>query len=195
MQYCETGGPSQYNEGKGINIKLDFYPLDKSKKRRSNAKPACTSSKLSMHEDFPLLDFLTHLMEEINRFELLQDSRLVRLSRLQLDSPDLPNSFEVQYSIFGTSDKNISISSVAAYQTMVEDVIKRRQPQLVVKLTELFVEVCTHSELLERKHIAYTLLILTCSPIPTISNTRKPMPLRLHTKIRTMMLMTLNSRP
>lgn len=88
-----------------------------------------------------MLDFLTHLLAEINHFELLQDSRLVRLARLQPDSPDLSNSFELQYPIFGTSDKNINITSVAAYQTMIEDVVRRRQPQLVVKLTELPVEV------------------------------------------------------
>lgn len=138
-----TGGQSAYNDGHGIFITANLFPLKASKtKKRSNAKPTKVTKKTAFHEDMDLDDFLVCLTKVFNRFDLLESCALYH-SRFQTD--DERNTLALAYSITGTSDKNIGLDCMDDFKSMVTEVTTRNKPKLVVDMKELEIEVCASS--------------------------------------------------
>lgn len=94
-----TGGPSLYNEGKGIKMTIVFTPLPPAetaqKRARKNAKPTTTSVIEHFHEDMPLADVIVKIL-----FVALKRNDLIEHSCLWHDQePDETDSFSLSYTI------------------------------------------------------------------------------------------------
>lgn len=128
------GGPSSYNDGEGISIKLTFIHLQTDPNARSNAKRPETVKLLAMHEDYDLRNFIISLLLSISLLDLMNDLDFFGGST---------TAFTLTYDIVGTSDKGITIQTTTAeadFSKMKSLVRKRAKPGLRVVLKELDVD-------------------------------------------------------
>ncbi|TFY57242.1 hypothetical protein EVG20_g8621 [Dentipellis fragilis] len=130
-------GPSTYNDGEGIIIKLEYFLYDNNKdKRRKNVKAPCINKSLSIHEDFGLSELIVTLVESVGRLEILGHSHLYHTAQGQ-ENADEGEILSLSFSIYSTSDKNLDLASITDYDQMMKLVMKRKKPQLVIMAREL----------------------------------------------------------
>jgi len=115
-----AGGPSLYNDNKGIKMTIIFTPLlgpplDPRKKRRANAKPSVVTKIDHFHEDVPLHDFLSKAIgTNLKHEDLFEHSWLFQ--GLGLDKAD---SFSLSYTILHHVTDQVDISNNKDYAQMV----------------------------------------------------------------------------
>lgn len=122
-----------YDDGKGIGVRFSFFPLpDLKAKKRKNSKPVPIVKKLAIHEDYSLNEFLVALLQSVGRDDLLGDCHLYGFDADDPRDISDGNSLELEYTIPRTPDNDIQIGTPDNYKTMVADVCKQWNLQLVV---------------------------------------------------------------
>ncbi|KAI0310879.1 hypothetical protein OF83DRAFT_1069812 [Amylostereum chailletii] len=134
---CYPGGPSQYNNRKGIQCKIEFYPLpDPAAKTRKNAKPPVHNISISLHEDWDLRNTLTMVMGELERKDLLECSQLWHEETWTSGDP---NSLKVVYTIPRTDSKQILLKKHKDYGLMMDEVLTKPSPAVTLTITEILI--------------------------------------------------------
>ncbi|KAI0040001.1 hypothetical protein FA95DRAFT_1577238 [Auriscalpium vulgare] len=143
-------GPSQHNDGQGIRLKITFYPFNKDKAtRRKNAKAVSITKISQVHEDYGLSEFLVSVLRVLSHLDLLDSSASYSHAQGNGEfNEDSTDGFSLTYSIIGTGEKDISITSCADYRSMIQAVVVRKSPQLALVIRE--------PESLYASHLAHT---------------------------------------
>ncbi|KAF9486782.1 hypothetical protein BDN71DRAFT_1514643 [Pleurotus eryngii] len=134
-------GASQHNNGKGIRLKLTFYPLDNpAVSRRKNARCTQINAITQVHKDYGLREFIIKCLDMVERCNLLEFSGIYRYPDglpHDKDEAEDKNSFDMTYDIQGTGDRDIRLCNTDNYKVMMTDVYLRKAPSLWVTITEL----------------------------------------------------------
>lgn len=135
LHHGHAGGPSLYNDGKGIKMTLLFTPLlappEAGKKRRANAKPPVMTRIEYFHEDVPLRDFLIKTLTSIKRRDLFESSWLFQ--GRELDGNDC---FIFSYTIPRRVTDQVIISDEKDYKQMVVEALSKSPFELKVYIVE-----------------------------------------------------------
>jgi hypothetical protein len=118
-----SGGPSLYNDNQGIKLTVLFTPIpvvNRTKRRRANAKTPVLSKLTYFHEDFTLQDFLAKALILMKREDLITYSWLYQGQDL-----DEPNSFTASYTIPRRVIEQIAINDDHDFKQMVEEATKK----------------------------------------------------------------------
>jgi hypothetical protein len=114
---------SIHNDGEGICIALDFTPLLPPKKpgetRQKNAKAKSSTYTFYINENLDLCDLLEAVMVAIRTLKPAGLPYKIVNSNLRT------NTFEIAYTIRGTQFKNISITVVKDWETLVRNTTAR----------------------------------------------------------------------
>lgn len=139
------GGPSMYNNNKGIKATIIFTPLPEenpSKKHRANAKPVTISKITHFHKDVGIKEFIVKVLQTIHWEELIEFSWLYRAGE-EMEQAD---SFSAAYSIPQRVVEPITINDEEDFKQMVEEATKKANAEVKIMITEN--KVCLASFLL-----------------------------------------------
>ncbi|KAF9493313.1 hypothetical protein BDN71DRAFT_1432570 [Pleurotus eryngii] len=135
------GGASQHNNGKGIHLKLTFYPFNNpAVSQCKNARHMQINAITQVHEDYSLREFIIKCLDTVEECDLLEFSSIYCYPDglpHNKDEAEVKNSFDMTYSIQGTSDHNIWLCNTDNYEVMMTDVCLCKAPSLWVTITEL----------------------------------------------------------
>jgi hypothetical protein len=129
-----SGGPSQYNNNQGIKLTVLFTPIpvvDRTKRRRANAKAPLLSKITYFHEDFAMKDFLVKALILMKRDDLIMHSWLYQGHDL-----DEPNSFTASYTIPRCVIEQIAINEDRDFKQMVEEATKKGTAEVKLYIVE-----------------------------------------------------------
>jgi len=141
-----TGGPSAYNDGKGISVTTQFSALAKrvggAKHRKNAAAPKAISKIFFIHEEMEFLDVIAKIIFSLNREDLFD--------RFNFHAgPSGPGKitcapFDLHYTISRTTSKNIQLLTTNDFNVMMEEVKTKARPALLIGLVEKKVRRASH---------------------------------------------------